>query len=178
LCSTTKIALSAFIAAFPFIILVMYSLVIVHTFPSFLQLFIYLMYPVKCPKLVKDIRILYTTQNNCLLIGHLIAIHVRYWISIRNRKILNFNVENMCNGFSSVSRQFSPRRPGFDPTSGQVEFVVDKVARCSLTQSISVSPTDSHSTYYFKLSCHPGSGTIGPLVAGVPSRLSLTPPHE
>jgi hypothetical protein len=29
----------------------------------------------------------------------------------------------------AVSRCFPPRRPGFDPASGQVGFVVDKVAR-------------------------------------------------
>jgi hypothetical protein len=36
---------------------------------------------------------------------------------------------------------FPPRRPGFDPGSGQVEFVVDKVAL-----GTSVSPANLHST--------------------------------
>jgi hypothetical protein len=71
------------------------------------------------------------------------------------------------------------RRPGFDPRSGHVGFVVVKVA---LGQVLSE---------YFGFSCHflfhrllhthhlpTRAGAIGQLVANVPSGLSLTPPQE
>jgi hypothetical protein len=73
---------------------------------------------------------------------------------------------------------FTLRRPGFDPESGHMGFVVDKVA---LKQVFSE---------YFGFSCQfsfrkmlhthlsSGAGTIHQLVADVPSRLSLTPPHK
>jgi hypothetical protein len=75
---------------------------------------------------------------------------------------------------------FLPRRPGFEPRSGHVWFVVDKVA---LGQVFSE---------YFGFSCQfsfhrllhthyhlsSGAGTIGQLVADVPSGLSLTTPQE
>jgi hypothetical protein len=58
---------------------------------------------------------------------------------------------------------FPSRRPGFDPRSSLVRFVKDKVALAN-----------SHST-----KCYiSGAGTIGQLLADVPSRLSLTQPHE
>jgi hypothetical protein len=50
---------------------------------------------------------------------------------------------------------FSWRRPGFEPKSGHVGFVVDKVGRFSL--STSVSPANSHSTECSTLiTYHPG----------------------
>jgi hypothetical protein len=49
---------------------------------------------------------------------------------------------------------FLPRRPGFEPRSGHVGFVVDKVARGQV------------SSEYFGL------------LAGIPSARSLTPPQE
>jgi hypothetical protein len=43
---------------------------------------------------------------------------------------------------------FPPRRPGFDPGSGQVEFVVDKVAMDGFSPSSSVSLTNLHSAKF------------------------------
>jgi hypothetical protein len=74
---------------------------------------------------------------------------------------------------------FLPRRPGFDPGSGQVESVVDKVA---LGQVFS-----EYFGFPYQLSFHrllhtphltSEAGTIGQLVADVPSGLSPTPPQE
>jgi hypothetical protein len=72
---------------------------------------------------------------------------------------------------------FPLRRPGFEPGSGHVGFVVDKVAVGQVFLGTSVSPTNSQSTdiHHHVLS---RTGTIGQLVADVPSGLSLTPPQE
>jgi hypothetical protein len=74
---------------------------------------------------------------------------------------------------------FPQRRPGFEPRSGHVRSVVDKV------------PLGQVFFEYFGLPCQfsfhrllhthhlsTGAGTIGQLVADVPSGLSLTPPQE
>jgi hypothetical protein len=41
---------------------------------------------------------------------------------------------------------FLPQRPGFEPSSGHVGFVVDKVALGRFSPSTSVSPANLHST--------------------------------
>jgi hypothetical protein len=93
-------------------------------------------------------------------------------------------MDTRCVTLSAVGRAiaqagFPPRRPGFEPRSDRVGFAVDKVA---LGQVFSE---------YFGFSCQlsfnrllhlhhlsSGAGTIGQLVADVPSGLSLTPPQE
>jgi hypothetical protein len=73
---------------------------------------------------------------------------------------------------------FPPRRPGFDPTSGYVEFEVDKVALEQISPEYFGFPCQFsfHRTPHTHLLS--GDGTIGQLVADVPTGLSLTPPHE
>jgi hypothetical protein len=73
-------------------------------------------------------------------------------------------------------------RTGFDPRSGHVGFVVDKVA---LGQGFSkyyfgFPCQSSFYTFYKLLHAHPSTeaGTKGPLVASVPSGFSLTPLQE
>jgi hypothetical protein len=53
---------------------------------------------------------------------------------------------------------FPPRRPWFEPRSGHVGFMVDKVAWGTFPPSTSVSPANSHSTdcYTFIIIYHPG----------------------
>jgi hypothetical protein len=77
----------------------------------------------------------------------------------------------------AVSRRLPTRRPGFDPRWGRVGFVVDEVAlrqvflrvlRFSLP--IVILPTAPRSSS--------GAGTIGQIVAEVPSGLSLTALQE
>jgi hypothetical protein len=69
-------------------------------------------------------------------------------------------------------------RPRFDPRTGHVGFVVDKV---EMEQVFS-----KYFSFLFQLSFHQmlhthlssGAGTIGQLVANIPSGLILTPPQE
>jgi hypothetical protein len=63
---------------------------------------------------------------------------------------------------SAIAQTVSRRLPGFDPRS-DVGFVVDKVA---MGQD------------FLRVLRFPGAGTIGQLVADVPSGFSLTPPQE
>jgi hypothetical protein len=63
-------------------------------------------------------------------------------------------------------------QPGFEPKSGHVGFVVDKVA---LGQ---VSSTSSHSTKCSVLICHLMQVQVVQLMANIPSGLSLTSPHN
>jgi hypothetical protein len=73
---------------------------------------------------------------------------------------------------------FQPRRPGFEPRSGHVASVVDKVA---LGQVFSeyfgfLYQSSFHRLLHtYRLSF--GAGTMGQVVADVPSGLSLTPPQ-
>jgi hypothetical protein len=61
----------------------------------------------------------------------------------------------------------------FDPRSTRVGFVADKSTHAVF------SPSTSHSLQILVLPNAPsGDGTVGTLAAGVPSGLSLTPPHE
>jgi hypothetical protein len=74
---------------------------------------------------------------------------------------------------------FPPRQPGFEPKSGHVGFVVDKVAVGQIFSEYFGYPY--HFSFHRLLHTHhlsSGAGTIGQLVAGVPSGLSLTPPQE
>jgi hypothetical protein len=75
---------------------------------------------------------------------------------------------------------FKPRRPGFETRSGQVGFVVNKVALGQVCCEYFGFPCQ----YSFHRLLHSHhhllsrAGTIGQLVADVPSGLSLTPPQE
>jgi hypothetical protein len=71
------------------------------------------------------------------------------------------------------------RRPGFDPRSGHVGFVVDKVALGQVFSEYFGFP--SQFSFHWLLHTHhlpSGAGTIGQILADVPSGLSLTPPQE
>jgi hypothetical protein len=58
----------------------------------------------------------------------------------------------------SLVAGFPPLRPEFEPKSGHVGFVVDKVALGRFSPSTSVSPANSHSTdcSTFIVIYHPG----------------------
>jgi hypothetical protein len=73
---------------------------------------------------------------------------------------------------------YPPRRPGFDSRSSHVRFVVDKMALGQVSSEYFGFPCQFsfHQMLHSYLSS--GAGTIGKLVADVPSGLSLTPPHE
>jgi hypothetical protein len=74
---------------------------------------------------------------------------------------------------------FPPRRPGFETGSGHVEFVVDKVAVEQVFSEYFGFPCQF--SFHRLLHTHhlsSGAGTIGQLVADVPSGLSLTPTQE
>jgi hypothetical protein len=74
---------------------------------------------------------------------------------------------------------FPPRRPGFDPRSDHVRFVVDEVALGQVFSEYFGFPCQS--SFHRLLHNHhlsSGAGTIGQQVADVPSGLSLTPPRE
>jgi hypothetical protein len=74
---------------------------------------------------------------------------------------------------------FPPRRPGFEPRSIHVEFVVDKVALEQVSSQYFGFPCQF--SFHRLLHTHhlsSGAGTLGQLVTDVPSGLSLTPPEE
>jgi hypothetical protein len=75
---------------------------------------------------------------------------------------------------------FPPWRPGFEPRSGYVGFVVDKVALGQVFSEYFGFPFQFsfHRLLHFHHHVSSGAGTIGQLVADVPSGLSLTPTHE
>jgi hypothetical protein len=71
---------------------------------------------------------------------------------------------------------FPMRRPGFDPGSGQVGFVVGKVA---FGQVFSEYFGFFYLLSFIRNAPYSSSGTtISQFVADVPSGLSLTPSHE
>jgi hypothetical protein len=79
----------------------------------------------------------------------------------------------------AVSRRFPNAAAQVDPMSGHVGFVVDKVEMGQVSSeyfglSCQVSFHRLHHTHHLSS----GAGTIGQIVADVPSGLSLTPPQE
>jgi hypothetical protein len=88
----------------------------------------------------------------------------------------------VCKGNSdiaqAVSRRLPTAAPRFDPRSGHVGFVVDKVALGQVSSEYFGFPCQFsfHRLPHTHLSS--GAGTIGQLVAHVPSGLRLTAPHE
>jgi hypothetical protein len=99
------------------------------------------------------------------------------------------NAELKCGGLvrSQVSNTlawrlvagFPPRRPVFDPRSGHVGCVVDEVALGKFFSEYFGFPCQFsfHRLLHIRHHLSSGAGTIGQLVADVPSGLSLTPPH-
>jgi hypothetical protein len=75
---------------------------------------------------------------------------------------------------------FPPRRPGFEPRSGHVGFVVDKVELGQVFSEYFGLPCQFsfHRLLHIHHLLSSGSGTKGKFVADVPSGLSLTPPQE
>jgi hypothetical protein len=74
---------------------------------------------------------------------------------------------------------FPPRRPGFEPRSGYVGFVVDKVALGQVFfEDFSVPCQLSFHRLLHTHHLSSRAGTTGQLVADVPSGLGLTPPQE
>jgi hypothetical protein len=74
---------------------------------------------------------------------------------------------------------FSPQRPGFDPNSSHVEFVVVKVAlRPVFSEYFGFSHQFSFHRLLHTHHLSSGAGTIGQLVADVPSGLILNPSQE
>jgi hypothetical protein len=72
---------------------------------------------------------------------------------------------------------FPPRRPGFDPGSGHVGFVVNKVALGQVFSAYFGLPCQFafHRLHHNHHHLSSGAGTIGQTVAAVPSWLKLTP---
>jgi hypothetical protein len=74
---------------------------------------------------------------------------------------------------------FPPRRPGFEPRSGPVGFVVNKVALEQVFSEYFGFPCQfSFHRLLHTYHLSSGAGIIGQTVADVPSGLSLTPPQE
>jgi hypothetical protein len=75
---------------------------------------------------------------------------------------------------------YPPRRPGFEPRSVLVGFVVNKVALEQVFSEYFGFPFQFsfHLLLHFHHYLSSGTGTIGQLVADVPSGLSLTPHQE
>jgi hypothetical protein len=73
---------------------------------------------------------------------------------------------------------FPPQRPEFDPRSGYVVFVMDKVVLGQVFSEYFCFPCQFsfHPLLHTHLSS--GAATEGKIVADVPSGLSLTPPQE
>jgi hypothetical protein len=90
-----------------------------------------------------------------------------------SRKIFAYSLKTVGRAIAPV---LSRRLPGFNPTSGHVVFVVDKVVFSEYFGF------PRHLSFHRLLHTHhhlsSGAGTVGQLVADVPSGRSLTPPSE
>jgi hypothetical protein len=75
---------------------------------------------------------------------------------------------------------FPPRRPGFEPRSSNVGFMVNKVGLGQVFSQYFGFPCQFsfHRMLHTQHPLSSGAGTIGQTVANVPSGLSLTPPQE
>jgi hypothetical protein len=76
--------------------------------------------------------------------------------------------------------QVVSRRPGFEPRSRHVVFVVDEVTLGQVFSEYFGFPCQFsfHRLLHVHHHLSPGAGTIGQLVADVPCGLSLTPPQD
>jgi hypothetical protein len=72
----------------------------------------------------------------------------------------------------------TPRRPGFQARSDYVGFVVDRVTLVQAFSEYFSFPCQLSFHQMIHIHLSSGAGTIGPLLADVPSGLSLTPSHE
>jgi hypothetical protein len=78
-----------------------------------------------------------------------------------------------------ISTIVPPRWPAFEPSSGHAGFVVDKVTLWQVFSEYFVFPWQF--LFHQLLHTHHLSsraGTVGQIVADIPSGLSLTPPQE
>jgi hypothetical protein len=84
-----------------------------------------------------------------------------------------------CSQAPCHSSGFPPQRPGFEPRSGHVGFVVEKVVLGQIISEYWGFPCQFsfHRLLHTHHHLSSGAGTIGQLVADVPSGLSLTPPQ-
>jgi hypothetical protein len=73
---------------------------------------------------------------------------------------------------------YLPRRSGFDPGSSHLGSVADKVRMGLVSSEYFGSPSQFSIHHMLHIHLSSGAGTIGQLVADVPSGLSLTPPHK
>jgi hypothetical protein len=81
--------------------------------------------------------------------------------------------------FNAMSKYLSPRRPRFELRLDHVGFVVDKVTLGQVFSEYFGFPCQfSFHGLLHTLHLSSGAGTIGQLVADVPSGLSLTSPQE
>jgi hypothetical protein len=80
-----------------------------------------------------------------------------------------------------VNRRLPSRRPRFDLRAGHVGFVVDQVTlggRFSPSNSVSPAQLSFHRLLHTPHYLSFVAGTVGQIVADVPSGLSLTPPQD
>jgi hypothetical protein len=79
-----------------------------------------------------------------------------------------------------IVTSFPQRRPGFEPRSDHVGFVVEKVVLGQVFSEYFSFPCQFsfHRLLHTHHRVSSGAGTIGQTVADVPSGLSLTPPQE
>jgi hypothetical protein len=77
-----------------------------------------------------------------------------------------------------IAQAVSRRHPAaqFDPRSGHVGFLVDKVALGQIFSGYFGFP--SQVSFHRLLHTHLSSGAIGPLVAGIPNELSFIQSHK
>jgi hypothetical protein len=82
--------------------------------------------------------------------------------------------------FRRLVAGFPSRRTGFEPKSDHVGFVVDKVALGQIISEYFDFPCQFlfHRLLHILHHLSSGAGTVGQLVADVPSGLSLTPLQE
>jgi hypothetical protein len=73
----------------------------------------------------------------------------------------------------------APRRPGFEPVSGHVGFVMDKMELGQIfSQHFRFLCQSFHRLLHTLHHSTSGADTIGQIMADVPSGLSFTPPQE
>jgi cytochrome b subunit of formate dehydrogenase len=80
--------------------------------------------------------------------------------------------------FSEIQNIVPSRQPGFYPGSNNVRFVVDKMALGQASSESFGFPCQFSFHQMFHTNLSSGTGTVGQLVADVPSGFSLIPLHE
>jgi hypothetical protein len=110
-----------------------------------------------------------------------VAFFVRSLPKLHNKESIENDckgsVEKICDRVSQGAwHQDFPRQPGFDPGSGQMGFVVDKVALRQVFSEHFGFPCQSSIHQIFHHHNHPGQATIGQSMASAPSGPIWTPP--